>query len=118
MYSFFEKVLIKLTDNIEESFSLNDGLTRQNYARDLKVAIREALVNTLMHAYYDTKQSIKIVNCEDFIEFYNPGNMRINKEDFIHGGHSKDRNQYIIDAFQKSQDIQKKLDLEDQGYSM
>lgn len=81
--------MIKLTDNIEESFSLNDGLTRQNYARDLKVAIREALVNTLMHAYYDTKQSIKIVNCEDFIEFYNPGNMRINKEDFIHGGHSK-----------------------------
>ncbi|HDE9322850.1 TPA: putative DNA binding domain-containing protein, partial [Staphylococcus aureus] len=65
VYSFFEKVLIKLTDNIEESFSLNDGLTRQNYARDLKVAIREALVNTLMHAYYDTKQSIKIVNCED-----------------------------------------------------
>ncbi len=32
VYSFFEKVLIKLTDNIEESFSLNDGLTRQNYA--------------------------------------------------------------------------------------
>ncbi|HCU8965356.1 TPA: putative DNA binding domain-containing protein [Staphylococcus aureus] len=101
VYSFFEKVLIKLTDNIEESFSLNDGLTRQNYARDLKVAIREALVNTLMHAYYDTKQSIKIVNCEDFIEFYNPGNMRINKEDFIHGGHSKDRNSILSTLFRR-----------------
>ncbi len=93
--------MIKLTDNIEESFSLNDGLTRQNYARDLKVAIREALVNTLMHAYYDTKQSIKIVNCEDFIEFYNPGNMRINKEDFIHGGHSKDRNSILSTLFRR-----------------
>ncbi len=101
----------------EESFSLNDGLTRQNYARDLKVAIREALVNTLMHAYYDTKQSIKIVNCEDFIEFYNPGNMRINKEDFIHGGHSKDRNSILL-TLSEGSDIQKKLDLEDQGYSM
>ncbi|HEE8662944.1 TPA: putative DNA binding domain-containing protein [Staphylococcus aureus] len=74
VYSFFEKVLIKLTDNIEES---------------------------LMHAYYDTKQSIKIVNCEDFIEFYNPGNMRINKEDFIHGGHSKDRNSILSTLFRR-----------------
>ena len=24
-----------------------------------------------MHTYYDNKQSIKIVNGEDFIEFYN-----------------------------------------------
>lgn len=109
--------MIKLTDNIEESFSLNDGLTRQNYARDLKVAIHEALVNTLMHAYYDTKQSIKIVNCEDFIEFYNPGNMRINKEDFIHGGHSKDRNSILSTLFRRV-GYSEKLDLEDQGYSM
>ncbi len=35
-----------------------------------------------MHAYYDTKQSIKIVNCEDFIEFYNPGNIGINQRRF------------------------------------
>ena len=98
--------MIKLTDNIEESFSLNDGLTRQNYARDLKVAIREALVNTLMHAYYDTKQSIKIVNCEDFIEFYNPGNMRINKEDFIHGGIQRTEIVYYR-RFQKSRIFRK-----------
>ncbi|MFO3720489.1 RNA-binding domain-containing protein [Staphylococcus felis] len=101
VYSFFKKVLIKLTDNIEESFSLNADLTRQNYAKDLKVAIREVLINTLMHAYYDTKQSIKIVNCEDFIEFYNPGNMRINKEDFIHGGHSKVRNSILSTLFRR-----------------
>lgn len=101
VYSFFEKVLIKLTDNIEESFTLNADLTRQNYANDLKVAIREAMINTLMHAYYDTKQSIKIVNCEDFIEFYNPGNMRINKEDFIHGGHSKVRNSILSTLFRR-----------------
>ena len=88
--------MIKLTDNIEESFSLNDGLTRQNYARDLKVAI-EALVNTLMHAYYDTKQSIKIVNCEDFIEFYNPGNMRR----FYSWRAFKDRNSILSTLFRR-----------------
>ncbi|EHJ07409.1 RNA-binding domain-containing protein [Staphylococcus simiae] len=101
VYSFFEKVLMKLTDNIEEAFSLNDNMTRKNYANDLKIAIREALINTLMHAYYDTKQSIKIVNCEDFIEFYNPGNMRIDKEDFIHGGHSLVRNSILSTLFRR-----------------
>ena len=70
-----------------------------------------------MHAYYDTKQSIKIVNCEDFIEFYNPGNMRINKEDFIHGGHSKVRNSILSTLFRRV-GYSEKLGLEDQGYSM
>ena len=70
-----------------------------------------------MHAYYDTKQSIKIVNCEDFIEFYNPGNMRINKEDFIHGGHSKDRNSILSTLFRRV-GYSEKAGSEDQGYSM
>ena len=54
-----------------------------------------------MLVYYDTKQNIKIVNCKDFIEFYNLGNMRLNKEVFIHEGHSKVRNIILSTFFRR-----------------
>lgn len=61
----------------------------------------EALINTLMLVYYDTKQNIKIVNCEDFIEFYKLDNMRLNKEVFIHEGHSKFRISILSTFFRR-----------------
>lgn len=102
VYSFYLKVLTKLIDSIKDGFKLSKGLTRSSYRADLSIVVREALINTLMHAYYDFSQPIKIYNYAEYFEFFNPGDMRISKEEFIHGGNSKIRNSTISILFRRN----------------
>ena len=69
-----------------------DTKSRLPFRTDLYTAVREALVNSLMHAYYDSNSPIVITAFPDYYEFINPGKMRITEEDFVHGGHSDIRN--------------------------
>lgn len=96
IYKFYRIVLEKLRSTIKDTFILEEhSKTRLPYKSDLLTSIREALVNSLMHAYYDSDQPIKIVTCPDYYEFTNPGKMRVTVEEFIHGGISDIRNHTI-----------------------
>lgn len=96
LYSFYRIVMDKLNSTIKDEFKLdNDTKSRLPFRSDLYTAVREALVNSLMHAYYDSNSSIVITAYPDYYEFSNPGKMRITEEEFVHGGHSDIRNHTI-----------------------
>lgn len=93
LYKFFRIVLEKLNLTIKDTFILEeDSKTRLPYKSDLFTSVREALVNALMHSYYDSDKPIKITAYPDYYEFINPGKMRVTVEEFIHGGISDIRN--------------------------
>lgn len=93
VYKFFKIVLEKLNLTIKDTFILEeDSKTRLPYKSDLFTSVREALVNAIMHAYYDSDKPIKITAYPDYYEFINPGKMRVTVEEFIHGGTSDIRN--------------------------
>ena len=94
VYKFFKIVTEKLNLTIKDTFLLNeDNKTRLPYKSDLFTSVREALVNSLMHSYYDSDKPITITAYPDYYEFVNPGKMRVTVEEFIHGGTSNIRNQ-------------------------
>ena len=66
----------------------------------LKPALREALVNTLVHADYSIPRgSVKILVYDDRYVFQNPGCMLIRPEDFFIGGKSEIRNEILMKCF-------------------
>lgn len=93
VYKFFRIVLEKLNLTIKDTFILEEeSKTRLPYKSDLFTSVREALVNALMHSYYDSDKPIKITAYPDYYEFINPGKMRVTADEFIHGGTSDIRN--------------------------
>ncbi|MHC9533183.1 RNA-binding domain-containing protein [Dellaglioa sp. L3N] len=101
IFSFYNKVSEILYNNIPDKFTQDEDMTRGSYYSDMKNAIKEALVNTIMHAYYGSDTPIRIDEYDDYLEFYNPGNMRVSKQEFIHGNTSKCRNGILSLLFRK-----------------
>lgn len=101
IFSFFNKAWEKIDAVTPNSFQLKDA-TRVDMGDKLKRVLREALVNTLVHADYSAKTQIKISIFKDYFEFENPGDMRISVKDFELGGHSNPRNPNIMMAFVKA----------------
>ena len=90
-----EKLFLTLNDS---SAILEDGTTRAGISK-LKIAIREAFVNSIIHNDFLNNIGIKITSYPHYIEFYNGGSLRISKYDFFKGGHSEPRNHYIQEMF-------------------
>ncbi|MBF7105074.1 putative DNA binding domain-containing protein [Pediococcus pentosaceus] len=101
IFSFYQQTLVKLTQSISDKFTQDADLTRGSYRSDLVIAVKEALVNSLMHAYYDSDKPISIYDYHDYYEFNNPGDMRVSKEEFIHGNNPVTRNSIISVLFRK-----------------
>ncbi|MGG5350053.1 hypothetical protein IGK06_002475 [Enterococcus sp. AZ142] len=101
VFSFYLKVMEKLTQSIDSKFNLTKNMTRDSYLKDMSRAIREALTNSLVHAYYGSNEPVKISNYDDYWEFSNPGDMKVSKEEFIHGGNSRVRNSVISILFRR-----------------
>ena len=62
-------------------------------------ALREALVNTLIHADYTGRVSVLVVKRSDLFAFRNPGAMRMPVETALRGGVSDCRNRRLQDMF-------------------
>lgn len=90
-----EKLFLTLKDS---SVILDDGTTRAGISK-LKIAIREAFVNSIIHNDFLNKIGIQITRYPHYIEFYNGGSLRISKYEFFTGGHSEPRNHYIQEMF-------------------
>lgn len=101
IYSFFNVVWQKLSAIIKNGFHLKEN-KRIDMGEAFKRVIREALVNTLIHADYSSNRPVKVVAYNDYIEFDNPGDLRISSEKFIEGGLSLPRNPKIFSIFIKA----------------
>lgn len=99
IFSFFEKVTQTITKTISNPFKLDKDLRRVDTGGDMKVALREALINMLMHADYYGNTPIKVEENINFYNFINPGKMKIPSQDFFTTNNTKTRNPIISKLF-------------------
>ncbi|THB69603.1 MAG: AAA family ATPase [Gammaproteobacteria bacterium] len=97
VFDFYNKVIRKLTADLKIPFILK-GDKRQDDTLVHK-ALREALVNTIVHADYSGRASVLVVKRPDMFGFRNPGNMRISIDEAMIGGNSDCRNRLLQDMF-------------------
>ncbi|MCK4258714.1 MAG: putative DNA binding domain-containing protein [Halanaerobiales bacterium] len=97
LYDFYFMVINKLTSNLDVPFRMQ-GLIRQDDTR-VHAALREALVNALVHADYNGKISITIEKNENFFRFTNPGGLRMPVRTALKGGISDPRNPNLFKMF-------------------
>jgi predicted HTH transcriptional regulator len=97
LYDFFRRVIRKLTADLKVPFVLK-GETRIDDT-PVHQALREALVNTLIHADYSDRASVLVVKQLAGFVFRNPGMMRVPVEQALHGGASDCRNRTLHQMF-------------------
>lgn len=97
LYDFYRKVYLKLTADLKVPFQL-EGAERQEET-PVHTALREALVNVLVHADYSDRASILVVKRPDMFGFRNPGLMRIPLEVALGGGEPDCRNRNLHKMF-------------------
>lgn len=99
LYNFFFAVIPKLSNSLISKFDVeDDNITRKDESL-LHIAIREALVNSIIHCNFKNNFGIKITRYQDLIQFENGGTLRIREEEFFIGGKSNIRNQSIQEIF-------------------
>jgi ATP-dependent DNA helicase RecG len=97
LYDFYFKVVHPLMDNINIPFKL-DGLIRKDET-NVHIALREALINALVHADYYGERGIVIEKYKTLFRFANPGTVRVSVEQALRGGVSDPRNANLFKMF-------------------
>lgn len=100
LFDFYQKVYRRLIDDLDIPFILK-GAQRLDESTSAHAALREALINTLVHADYTGRLSVLIVKKANTFIFRNPGCMRVPIEQAQHGGESDCRNGILHDMFLK-----------------
>lgn len=97
LFDFFRKVSPKLQADLKVPFVLHEGV-RQDDTPAHK-AVREALVNAIVHADYTDRASVLIIKRRDGFLFRNPGLMRVPPAVALLGGESDCRNRTLHGMF-------------------
>ena len=97
VYDFFRRVYPKLVAGLKIPFQLQNGQRIDD--TPLHAALREALLNTLIHADYQGRTAILVIKRPDMFSFRNPGRMRIPIDLAVSGNHSDCRNRRIQQLF-------------------
>ena len=97
LYNFMRQVIPKLVSGLKRPFRL-DGLVRIDDTPVHK-AIREAMVNMMIHSDYLITGIIKVIKRDKGFEFSNPGNLKLPIQAIYEGGHSVARNPRIQAMF-------------------
>ncbi len=98
LYQFYRRVLPKLFLALPTPFQM-EGVYRQDETTAHK-AVREALVNCIVHASTRLYEGPVIERYPDRLYFSNPGTMLVSVEDFFEGGHSICRNSALHKMFE------------------
>ena len=93
LYNFIKRVMPKLVKDIRRPFRLK-GMNRIDDT-PIHKAIREAVVNLVIHSDYHITGILKIVKLDDGFMFSNPGNLKLSIPAIYEGGNSKARNPRI-----------------------
>lgn len=97
IFNFYNIVFEKIKIFLKEPFALNEEKIRVSNTSLLIEAIREALVNTLIHAdYLQNFPKVKIEMFDGWINFENSGKMLITKDEYVQGGNSVIRNETLV----------------------
>lgn len=97
LYDFYRMTIQRLFRDLKVPFRLEGGEREDD--TPVHKALREALVNALVHADYSAPISILVVKAPDYFGFRNPGTMRIPVEKALEGGHSDCRNRSLQKMF-------------------
>ncbi len=97
LYNFVKRVLPKLVSDIKRPYQL-EGMIRQDDTAVHK-AVREAIINMVIHADYYSTGILKVVKQENGFFFSNPGNLKLPVRVIYEGGHSVARNPKIQNMF-------------------
>lgn len=97
LYNFVRQVTPKLVSGIKRPFRL-EGMTRVDDTPVHK-AIREAVVNMIIHSDYLITGVLKIIKRDEGFLFANPGNLKLPVSSIYEGGHSVARNPRIQQMF-------------------
>lgn len=98
LFSFYQRIIPKLTAGVKVPFAMGPGGHR-NDESPVHIALREALVNTLIHADYAGPGGIRIIRRPHEFEFVNPGLPLISVERLWEGGASVPRNPTLQHLF-------------------
>lgn len=98
LYDFYRQVIRKLHSELKVPFQLKGAERVED--TPVHVALREALVNTLIHADYSGRISVLVVKRPDLFGFRNPGGLRIPLADAKRGGTTDCRNRNLQKMFQ------------------
>ena len=94
VYTFVHEVLNRLSMVMGVPFELK-GFSNRGYSESF-IAVREAVMNAVLHADYYLSGGVIIRLGSGRIEIRNPGSMRVRLEDAIHGGVSDPRNNGLM----------------------
>ncbi len=98
LFQFYLRVMQRLSRDIKLPFQLDDNLFRKGETV-VHEAIREVLVNALIHADYQGQGGIIVEKYKDRFEFSNPGLLLISLEQLFKGNVSECRNKSIQKMF-------------------
>jgi ATP-dependent DNA helicase RecG len=99
LFDFYYRVYPRLVENVNVPFKLDKAAIRQEETH-VHEALREALVNTIIHSDHQSSRPITIIKRVDNFVFSNPGRLRIPKEQLYQGGVSDPRNPNLQKMFQ------------------
>ena len=97
LYDFYRKVYVKLVETLKVPFRIKDGVRQDDTV--VHIALREALVNCIVHADYTDRASLLVVKYPDRFRFRNPGLMRVPIEYALKGSESDCRNRKLHQMF-------------------
>ncbi len=91
LFEFYQRVIVKLHDGLKVPFEVAEGQYRVDET-PVHLAVREALVNALVHADYQGTTGIRVLKRRSGFEFINPGLLLVTAEQVWRGGVSEPRN--------------------------
>jgi ATP-dependent DNA helicase RecG len=94
LFQFYLRVIQRLAADLKLPFQLDRDLFRKGEAV-VHEAIREALVNALIHADYQGQGGIIVEKYSDRFEFSNPGSLLISFDQLLRGNVSECRNKSL-----------------------
>lgn len=99
LFQFFQRVVQRLSADLKIPFQLDRALFRKDDTI-VHEALREAVVNALIHADYRGQGGIVIERYGDLIELSNPGSLLVSREQLLRGSVSECRNKGLQLMFQ------------------
>ena len=99
LYQFYIRVYNRLVQSLPRPFMMKDGIRQEETpAHD---AVREALINCIIHQDVDAMGNIVVERAEDALVFRNPGMMLVSRQQYFEGGRSICRNPILQKMFMR-----------------
>lgn len=85
LFNFFYLVIEKLYLTLNDNSNIQENSMNRIGISKLRIAIREAFINSLIHSDYKSEKGIMIIRYPDRYIFTNGGTLRIDIKDFFSG---------------------------------